>query len=181
MAERPDDELDPRLLWRWVGRATRPVAGWACIAVAGLFVLAGYLGVSREAIVAKQLPYLISGGVGGVVLAIVGAYLLGTEDLRRDAARLDRLERMVAELHSVLLTRPDAPPVGEPAARQVALVGARNGSGDHLYVLSDGEIFHRAGCSMIEGKTSARPVTRSTIRRRGLAPCPMCEPVLADA
>lgn len=174
---RLEDELDPRLLWRWVGRATRPVVGWVCIGVAAVFVLAGYLGVSREAIVAKQLPYLISGGIGGIVLAVVGAYLLGTEDLRRDLARLDRLERMVAELHAVLLTRPDAPPV-TGAADEVS-VGARNGHA--LYALPDGQVFHRAGCTMIEGKASVRAVNRTTIRRRGLAPCPMCEPVLADA
>lgn len=180
MPERLEDELDPRLLWRWVGRATRPVVGWVCVAGAAVFVLAGYLGVSREAIVAKQLPYLISGGIGGVVLAIVGAYLLGTEDLRRDAARLDRLERMVAELHAVLLSRPDAPPVPAPGTPEVALT-APNGSGHGLYALPDGEVFHRAGCTMIEGKASVRAVNRTTIRRRGLAPCPMCEPVLADA
>lgn len=175
---RLEDELDPRLLWRWVGRATRPVVGWVCIGVAAVFVLAGYLGVSREAIVAKQLPYLISGGIGGIVLAVVGAYLLGTEDLRRDLARLDRLERMVAELHAVLLTRPDAPPLPGSAPTQLS-VGARNGHG--LYALPDGQVFHRAGCTMIEGKASVRAVNRTTIRRRGLTPCPMCEPVLADA
>lgn len=181
MPERPEDDLDPRLLWRWVGRATRPVVGWACIGVAAVFVLAGYLGVSREALVAKQLPYLISGGVGGVVLAIVGAYLLGTEELRRDAARLDRLERMVTELHAVLLTRPDAPPAPGASAGELAVSG-RNGAGhEGLYALPDGETFHRAGCAMIEGKASVRNVNRSTIRRRGLAPCPLCEPVLADA
>ena len=97
------DEPDPRLLWRWVGRASRPWVGWVFIGLGALLVLLGYLGVSREAIVEKQIPYLVSGGIGGVLLCVVGAYFLGTEELRKDSGRLDRLEPMVEELHAALL------------------------------------------------------------------------------
>src|SRR5688572_5506531 len=109
------DEPDPRFLWRWLARASRPWVGWVFIAVAVVAVVAGYLGVSREAVVAKQIPYLVSGGIGGVLLAVVGAYFLGTEELRRDSGRLDRLERMVEELHGALLDRPDAPQPAQAA------------------------------------------------------------------
>jgi hypothetical protein len=98
-----NEEPDPRLLWRWVGRATRPWVGWVLIGVGGLLVLLGYLGVSREAIVAKQIPFVVSGGIGGVILCILGAYFLGTEEIRKDSGRLDRLETMVQELRSALV------------------------------------------------------------------------------
>jgi hypothetical protein len=94
---------DPRLLWRWVGRAARPWVGWVLIGIGGLLVLGGYLGVSREAIVAKQIPYVVSGGIGGVVLCVLGAYFLATQELRKDSGRLDRLERMVEELRTALV------------------------------------------------------------------------------
>src|SRR5262245_8065545 len=88
-----DDELpDAALFWRWVGKATRPVVGWVLLGVAALVILLGWYGVSGESNPAKQLPYLVSGGVLGVALAVVGAYFLGTEELRKDSGRLDRLE-----------------------------------------------------------------------------------------
>src|SRR2546421_11840382 len=88
MSTRPvtvDDELhDPRLFWRWVGKATRPVAGWILLGLGALFILFGWIGISGEALVAKQMPYLISGGLGGMLLVGIGAVFLATEDLRRD-------------------------------------------------------------------------------------------------
>jgi hypothetical protein len=78
-ADDPYAEPDPSVLWRWASRATRPWLGWLLIAAGALLILLGYLGVSRESIVEKQLPYLISGGIGGVLLCVLGAYVLGTE------------------------------------------------------------------------------------------------------
>jgi hypothetical protein len=167
------DEPDPRLLWRWVGRATRPWVGWAFIGLGALLILLGYLGVSREAIVAKQIPYLVSGGIGGVLLCIVGAYFLGTEELRKDSGRLDRLETLVHELHAALLARPDAP--GASAAD-----GPRDNGAAATVVLAvrGGESFHRAGCAMVAGK-DAEELTPDAARDRGLTPCPLCEPAAA--
>src|SRR3954469_1704971 len=105
-----DDELpDPALFWRWVGKATRPVIGWILLGLSALFILIGWIGVSGTPVVAKQIPYVVSGGIAGVFLAVFGAYFLSTEELRKDSGRLDKLERMVEELHLALLTRADAP------------------------------------------------------------------------
>ena len=161
------DEPDPRLLWRWVGRASRPWVGWVFIGLGALLVLLGYLGVSREAIVEKQIPYLVSGGIGGVLLCVVGAYFLGTEELRKDSGRLDRLEAMVEELHGALLSRPHAP--GPAPART-------NGHGPEVLVaVEGGESFHRVGCSLATGK-DVDELTAAQARTRGLRPCPLCEP-----
>jgi hypothetical protein len=103
----PYAEPDPSVLWRWAGKATRPWLGWVLIASGALLIVLGYFGVSRESIVEKQIPYLISGGIGGVLLCVLGAYVLGTEELRKDSGRLDRLEAMVEDLHAALLSRPD--------------------------------------------------------------------------
>src|SRR3954464_1759213 len=120
--ERPvDDDLpDPALFWRWVGKATRPAVGWTLLAVAALVILIGWIGVSGTPVVAKQIPYVVSGGIFGVFLAIFGAYFLGTEELRKDSGRLDKLERMVEELHQVLLTREDAPSIPTDGAESSA-------------------------------------------------------------
>ena len=60
-----------------MSRAVRPYAGWILIGFGALVMLIGYFGVSRESIPAKQIPYLVSGGIGGVFLAVLGAYFLG--------------------------------------------------------------------------------------------------------
>ena len=126
----PYAEPDPSVLWRWAGKATRPWLGWLLIAAGALLILLGYFGVSREAIVEKQIPYLVSGGIGGVLLCVLGAYVLGTEELRKDSGRLDRLEAMVEDLHAALLSRPDAPPVGRTAVVDPETVDGRGDDTD---------------------------------------------------
>jgi hypothetical protein len=107
-ARRDHDDLPSGAeFWRWAGKAARPYAGWILIGLGVIMLLIGYFGVSREALVAKQIPYLVSGGIGGIVMVAVGAFFLGTDDLRKELRRLDRIERMVEQLHRVLLSSSD--------------------------------------------------------------------------
>lgn len=177
-----DDEPDPGLLWKWVSGAVRPYLGWILIGFGALVMLMGYFGVSREAIPAKQIPYLVSGGIGGVFLAVLGAYFLGTQEIRNDSGRLNRLERMVEELHLALLQRPDAPSVDVTAQELVSTNGS-NGTGAparRVYVIGDGEMFHRAGCELVTSKDTEE-LTPATARKRGMRPCPACTPLPATA
>jgi hypothetical protein len=164
-----DDQPDPRVLWRWAAAAARPWAGWCFIALGVLLVLLGYFGVSREAIVEKQIPYLVSGGIGGLLACILGAYFLGTEELRNDSGRLDRLEQMVEDLHAALLARPDAPaPPG------------RNGTGTlhapELVVVDGGTTIHLRGCALAQGKDT-KAVGAKALDGGKLQRCPLCEPL----
>jgi hypothetical protein len=161
-----DDEPDPRLLWRWAARATRPWAGWLFIGFGVLLVLLGYLGVSGEAIVEKQIPYLVSGGIGGVLACVLGAYFLGTEELRKDSGRLDRLEQMVEELHAALLQRADAPAPAPVTAEATPT----------LVAVAGGSTFHRTGCPLADGKETTQ-LTPAALADGSLAACPLCAPV----
>jgi hypothetical protein len=171
----PDGEPDPKVLWSWVATAVRPWLGWILIGAGALLMLFGYLGVSRESLPAKQIPYLVSGGIGGMFLAVLGAYFLGTQELRRDSGRLDRLEQMVAELHQALLRRPDAPDltVIAPSTNGTAAGPARK-----VFAVPEADLFHRRECSMVEGK-DASELTPAAARKRGLQPCPLCAPAPA--
>ena len=88
----------------------RPWLGWILIAAGAVLMLFGYLGVSREALPGKQIPYLVSGGIGGMLVAVLGAYFLATQELRRDSGppRPPRGHGRGAA-HGALLRRPDAP------------------------------------------------------------------------
>jgi hypothetical protein len=63
------------------------------LVVAGVGALiAGWIGVSGAAYAAAQLPYIISGGIGGIFLLGVGATLWLSADLRDEWRKLDRIE-----------------------------------------------------------------------------------------
>jgi hypothetical protein len=148
-----DEDLpDPQLFWRWVGKATRPVIGWVLLAVGAIMIIVGYIGVANEVLVAKQIPYLVSGGILGVAVVAVGVMFLGTEQIRRDSGRLDRLERMVEELHSVLLTRSDAPALElAPDTRETPII--------NLVALPDGDRYHRSECASCRASPTWPPST----------------------
>ena len=173
-----DDDLPDRdLFWRWVWKSVRPVLGWVFVGIGLLAILIGWIGISGQAVVAKQLPYLISGGIGGMALVGIGAVFLATEDIRRDSGRLDRLEAMAYELHAVLLARTDAPEIS-PNGKS----GATREEGHVQFMaLPQGQTYHRADCAMLQGKEHAEPVTQAVASRRGLKPCRLCEPAMAEA
>jgi multisubunit Na+/H+ antiporter MnhG subunit len=61
----------------------------AAVLVAGglICVLLGYLGVRRNDDIVLQLPYLASGGVGGLALIALGVVTLVTEQMREQSRR----------------------------------------------------------------------------------------------
>ena len=60
------------------------VAGFAAITI-------GYFGAARLIYVPLQMPEIVSGGVGGLALIGVGAYLFGVQIDRQHAAREEML------------------------------------------------------------------------------------------
>ena len=179
-----DEQLpDAALFWRWVATAVRPWAGWILAAVGVIVIIVGWYGVSGQALVAKQLPYLISGGLGGVALVGIGAAMISAERRRQDTGRIERLEEMVAELRSVLVSHPEAPadwptasdPFGAAAGHPgPSANGAARSSG--LVALPTGTTFHSPGCQMVRGKDGVEAVSARSIEQRGLTACRVCEP-----
>jgi hypothetical protein len=185
--ERPT-EPDPRLIWRWAGDAIRPVLGWILTIVGAVALILGYLGVSGEVLVARQLPYVVSGGLAGIAMVFLGGIYLGAQDVRRSTERILRLERLVGELHAVLLTHPDVSPdtVGTgPVTRGATAVtddaptdqlAVLNGAGGELFALPNGSTFHRRQCAALGGKSAER-LDVAAVEERSLKACKLCEPV----
>jgi len=68
------------------------------LTVAGLVaVLVGYLGVRDQSHIELQLPYFISGGVGGLVLMGLGALVLIQYQMRVQARRFAELTDVLDE------------------------------------------------------------------------------------
>lgn len=70
----------------WRDRGRRPYAVFGALVLAGFVVLAvSWRGVAREADVALQIPYVVSGGLGGIGLILVGCALTAVQVARRSA------------------------------------------------------------------------------------------------
>jgi hypothetical protein len=86
--------------------------GWLIAGLGVILLVLGWYGVSGQASVAQQLPYLASASIPGAALVIGGLALAGAERAGRRAAAADEATaRRIAELHG-LLVEPAAD--GEP-------------------------------------------------------------------
>lgn len=107
---RPLIEVSPELAERL--RDPRMVLAGVAAVGGAIALFVGYLGVSGTLDPAKQLPYLVSGGVGGLFLLGVATALLFSSDLgeaRREVRELRQVvDRMAAQLED-LAAAPPAP------------------------------------------------------------------------
>ncbi|SNQ47359.1 conserved hypothetical protein [Frankia canadensis] len=94
---------NPRPTSRLVVDVVRALRGWVVAAAGGVLLLGCYLGVSKESDVALQLPYVVSGGFGGLALVLIGSALLVAD--RFDAARVAQARTVgqVDDLHSLII------------------------------------------------------------------------------
>lgn len=95
--------LDPRRRWRLLTAV-------GCLALAALIGLIGWLKLSDEPAVNRQIPYLASAGMALVVFAAIGGSLLVADQLRSDADRIDELEDAVRRLSATLEPIVESPP-----------------------------------------------------------------------
>ncbi|MBW3615494.1 MAG: hypothetical protein KY439_09340 [Actinobacteria bacterium] len=90
-------------------RRTRLALGVVALALAAAVGLVGYLKLSLEPEVNRQIPYLASAGMALVLLAVTGGSLLVAEQLRADDRRIEELEEAVRTLAGALAPRVEAP------------------------------------------------------------------------
>lgn len=79
-----------RSQWDRTGAAVSTLLG-------GVFLLIGWIGVSGTPYLAEQIPYVVSGAIGGVFFLGLGATLWISADLRDEWAKLDRIEEALLD------------------------------------------------------------------------------------
>jgi hypothetical protein len=102
-------------------RDPRLVLAIVAIVAGAIALLLGWYGVSGTFDPGEQMSYVISGGLGGLFLAGVGAALVSSSNMRQATQKIDDLQRglddlsaSVAQLRDELAASNRAP---EPRAR----------------------------------------------------------------
>jgi hypothetical protein len=82
---------------KWLRLQWDRTLAWALVVAGAVALIIGWVGVSGTAYSAQQLPYIISGGLGGIFLLGVGATLWLSADLRDEWRKLDRIEEALQQ------------------------------------------------------------------------------------
>ncbi|HVW34361.1 MAG TPA: hypothetical protein VHL53_17640 [Acidimicrobiia bacterium] len=78
-------------LLRWARAQWDRVLAWTLIGLGVVTIVVGWVQISHEALTAKQIPYIASGGIGGLFLLGLGATLILSADLRDEWRKLDEI------------------------------------------------------------------------------------------
>jgi hypothetical protein len=142
---------------RWSGMAGR--LGLTFCILGFLVIALAWNGAADLDYAQGQLPYLLSGGFGGLGLVVVGAAFIISESHRRDRAVLEqKLEQLIAR------AAPGAAGNGSASSvsRDTVVVGRSS--------------YHLADCHLVEGRDDAEHLSRQAAEARGLARCRICQP-----
>ena len=127
-----------------------------------LVMFFGWNGAASSNFVPAQFPFLISGGLVGLGVVVLGSALLLVQNQRTDMARLEAaLERVALAVERQGGAAPGAP--GAPAG----LAG---------YVVAGGASYHQPDCTLPEARTEAHMVPLTDVPGSGLEPCRVCRP-----
>ena len=126
-----------------------------CVAGLGL-IWAGWNGAATYNDIRKQFPYLISGGIAGLALVVIGVGLMVIQSQRADRVQL---EANLVELRAIL--------------ERVTAAPTTNGSADSALVVAGPNAYHRPDCKLVAGR-DLPAITREQAAAGGLESCRVC-------
>jgi hypothetical protein len=155
------------------GGAGRPerwlmIAGAGGVVVGLLAIVLAWVGASRTPYVFEQTPYLISGGLLGLAVAVVGGLFYFSYWVTR---QIQETRRQSEETGEALRQIRDLLASGAVSAAGTKTSTTGNGS----YVATEkGTMFHRPDCVVVAGRDDLRTVDPEA---EGFEPCRICEPL----
>jgi hypothetical protein len=84
-------------VWKYARAQWDRTTAGALFGLGAVALVLGWIGVSKEALTALQVPYIVSGGLGGIFLLGLGAVFWLSADLRDEWRKLDALEQAVRQ------------------------------------------------------------------------------------
>src|SRR3954452_23818119 len=145
------------------------IVGGAMMTLGVLLILLGWMGAAHTPFQFEQTPFLISGGILGLALTIVGGFVYfaywQTLRVRESREQTNEITAALARLEALLAG--GVATSGAPAPVTTGYVATPNGS-----------IFPRPDCTVVAGRTDLSAVNPN---RTKLEPCRICEPLDATS
>jgi len=159
----PDPTLRPARLALYVGVI--------CLVLGAFALFAGYNGAATNPIVEAQVPYVISGGLAGLALLLLGGIGVAASVILRVTGEIRR------ELHMTrdAFTQANRVASSVAAAIRPESIAATSSNGSVL-VSSGGSSYHRADCRLVERAEAVSKLPRTDAASQGLHPCRICNP-----
>ena len=144
-----------------------------------LLILIGWLGAAKTPYQFEQMPYLISGGLLGLALAVLGGLAYFAHWMTRVVSdQREQTDRIVAALENL------AGSGVAPAAAAAAVVApsrasgsSKRGSGNGaaaFVATPTGTMFHRPDCVVVANRPKLRKVSADA---SGFEACKLCDPL----
>lgn len=172
--------LDLRNTWQ-------VVAGSILIPVGVAAILMGWYGAAHARVDQQQIPYLISGGLLGLGAIIAGALLYWAHWLYRiydqSDAQHQEFMQIQTEIRDALLAGGGAGAARSSSGRRsedAVDVTAGSANGAAFVATASGSNFHRPDCPIV-ARHSRGLRAISERASRNLAPCRICEPLVAQS
>ena len=172
-------ELDLRNTWQIIIGAMLIPFGIAVIII-------GWHGAAYSNVDQKQIPYLISGGIMGLAIVVIGCFFYWAHWLYRIQERADanhqevlreQREMMKALIES--LATGGGRYVGESAPAGVVVSANGRAVSRTFVATATGTNFHTAGCPMVANRAGAlRNITEQEAEE--MKPCRVCEPLVSS-
>jgi hypothetical protein len=141
-----------------------------------IVILFGWYGAAHTPYLFEQLPYLISGGLLGLGLAVVGGLVyFGSWVARGQAEQRTKNDEVVELLREIRDEMRSSASHAAPTTTRKAS-GASNGSAPFV-ATARGGMLHRPDCAVVAGRSDLRRIGSSG---DGLTPCTLCTPFDAD-
>ena len=155
-----------------MGENTLMVLGGIIAPLGLIIVVIGWYGAAHTPNLFEQVPYLISGGLLGLSLVVLGGFLYFahwlTQLIKETRAQANTMASAMERLEDLLRHQQAEPSVvtTAPAGRGRTLVA----SAPALVATAKGSMAHRPDCVVVAGKEGLRAVEAD----EGLAPCKLC-------
>lgn len=134
-------------------------------------IFLGWNGAASYDRVPAQFPWLISGGITGLSLVVIGAAMLVVENNRRDQAAL---RATLEELRLQLEHSPSAVSSNGGFARPAPTTEAA-ALPDNA-VVAGASSYHDPSCRLVGDRPDLDVIDRSEAEDRDLTPCRICNP-----
>jgi hypothetical protein len=119
--------------------------------------------VSGVTLLQAQLPWLVSGGILGLALVVLGGAMMVVHNARNDRARLEaKLDELVTIVARSAMSGTQPYP-GTP------------GSSEGLFA-AGGASYHQPTCRLVQGRDEITFMTATEVAERGLRACRVCKP-----